>query len=91
MTPRRIPMASEPSVRTVIPALEVPTAMAARPRKPVSKVAASGAAGAAVSVLVWILRQVMAVEIPPDIAAALITLLMFAVGYAVPLADDHTG
>jgi hypothetical protein len=84
-------MASEPSVQAVIPALEVPTAMAARPLKPVSKVAVSGAAGAAVSVLVWILRQFMAVDIPPDIAAALITLLMFAVGYAVPLTDDRTG
>lgn len=49
-------------------------------RKPHPKVAAGGAAGAASIVLVWALAQA-GVEIPPEVASALTTLLSFGAAY----------
>ncbi len=48
--------------------------------RPHPKVAASGTAGAATIVLVWVLGQA-GVSVPPEVAAAVTTLLSFAAGY----------
>ena len=50
---------------------------------PVPKVAASGLAGATSTILVWLLQQGMGIATPPEVVAALTTLLMFGVGYLV--------
>ena len=44
------------------------------------KVAAGGVAGALTVVLVFVLTQV-GVELPPEVASALTTLISFAAGY----------
>ena len=48
--------------------------------KPVPKVAASGQAGAAALVLVYV-ANLLGLEVPAEVAAALVGLLMFAAGY----------
>ncbi len=48
--------------------------------KPVPKVAAAGAGGAAAIVLVYVFN-LLGVELTPEVAAAVTTLLAFAAGY----------
>ena len=48
---------------------------------PTAKVTSSGAAGAFVLIVVWALDDYADVQIPPEVAAALTTLLSFAAGY----------
>lgn len=48
--------------------------------RPQPKIAAAGVSGAAATVLVWILGEV-GVDVPPEVAAALATLLSFAGGW----------
>ena len=48
---------------------------------PTAKVASSGAAGAFVLIFVWVLDDYFGVQLPPEVAAALTTLLSFAAGY----------
>lgn len=51
--------------------------------KPVPKVAAAGTSGAAATVLVWI-ADAVGLDLPPAVAAALVTLAAFAAGYLTP-------
>ena len=48
---------------------------------PTAKVTSGGAAGAFVLLLVWALDDYAGVTMPPEVAAALTTLLSFAAGY----------
>lgn len=47
---------------------------------PTPKVAAAGAGGATSIILIYVL-SLMGVELPPEVAAAIATLLAFAAGY----------
>ena len=49
--------------------------------KPSSKIQAAGAAGAVTIVLVWALAQA-GVELPPEVASAITTIVATAAGYA---------
>jgi lipopolysaccharide export LptBFGC system permease protein LptF len=50
--------------------------------KPVySKVKASGLAGIIVTVIVWALGSFLGIEVPPEVAAALVTVITFIVGF----------
>lgn len=51
---------------------------------PTRKVAAGGFAGAATIVLVWALGAATEVAVPPEVAAAMTTVLTFAVAWWVP-------
>jgi putative flippase GtrA len=51
---------------------------------PRPKVAAAGIAGAATTILIWILNSLLGVEVPPEVAAALATILAFLAGYFTP-------
>jgi len=51
---------------------------------PRPKVAAAGIAGAATTILIWILNSLMGVEVPPEVAAAITTILAFLAGYFTP-------
>lgn len=53
------------------------------PLKPVRKVSAAGLAGALSVVLVFILGQ-FKIEVTPEVASAITTVLAFAAGYLVP-------
>jgi hypothetical protein len=52
---------------------------------PIDKVAHSVYVGAGVAVGVWALRNYARVDVPPDVAAAVVVLLSGAVGYFTPL------
>lgn len=51
---------------------------------PVPKMANAGATGAAVTLIIWLLRQYAGVEMPPEAAAGVATVLAFVVGYMTP-------
>jgi hypothetical protein len=48
--------------------------------KPVPKVAATGIAGAAASILV-VVANALGVDMPPEVAASVVAVVMFAAGY----------
>ena len=48
---------------------------------PTAKVASSGAAGAFVLIIIWVLDDYFGVQLPAEVAAALTTLLSFTAGY----------
>ena len=48
---------------------------------PTAKVASSGAVGAFVLIVIWALDDYAGVSVPPEVAAALTTLLSFIAGY----------
>ena len=48
--------------------------------KPVRKVSAAAAAGASVTLAMWLLKQ-FGVELPPDVSSALVTVGGFIAGY----------
>lgn len=50
---------------------------------PTNKVAAGGIGGSISVVLLWVFTQFVTVEIPPEIAAAIATIISFASGYLV--------
>lgn len=50
------------------------------------KVTAATLAGAVVTILIWLLRLVD-VEVPPEVAAAVTTVLAAAAGYLAPHTD----
>jgi len=50
---------------------------------PQRKVVAGGATGALSSIVVWLLQQ-QGIDVPPEIAVAITTLLSFVVSYLVP-------
>ena len=52
--------------------------------EPVPKVAAAGIAGALTAVTIWVATYLYQVDIPPDVASALTTLIAFAAGYMAP-------
>lgn len=52
-------------------------------QKPNRKVAAGGLSGGLSLIIVWLLGQTDA-EVPPEVAAALTTVITFVVGYFVP-------
>lgn len=54
---------------------------------PVRKVTATVLAGAIVTILVWAVHQFANVSVPPEVAAALVTVVSFLVGYFVPAAS----
>lgn len=49
-------------------------------KRPVSKVAAGGTAGAVSIVIVYIAGQ-LGVDLPPEVSSALTTIVSFAAGY----------
>lgn len=49
-------------------------------KRPVAKVAAAGTGGAAATVLIAIASQ-LGLDLPPEVAAAITTVLAFAAGY----------
>lgn len=58
--------------------------------RPTRKVSAGLTAGSVVTVLIWVLGLAN-VEMPPDVSAALVTLLTFATSWLIPnrlLRDD---
>lgn len=52
-------------------------------KTPSPKVVAGGAAGAAVTIIVWG-AGLLGVEVPAEVAAAAVVLVTFAAGYIVP-------
>ena len=46
-----------------------------------SKVKAAGIAGAIVAVLIWVLGAFWGIELPPEVAAALVTIIAFIAGF----------
>jgi hypothetical protein len=50
---------------------------------PTQKVTSAGAAGAFVTIVVWLVGAVTSVEVPGEVAAALTTIVAFAAGYLV--------
>jgi hypothetical protein len=50
---------------------------------PVPKVAASGLAGAIATIAVWLLQHILGITMPPEVGAAMTTLVMFGVGYMI--------
>lgn len=59
---------------------------AASPLKPVPKVAAAGTAGVAATVII-IVAQMAKVDIPPEVAAGVVAIVTFAIGW---WKKDHT-
>jgi hypothetical protein len=57
---------------------------------PVRKVAASGIAAAVVSIGVWALGKFAQIDIPPEVAASIVTVVSFLAGYLVPPAVGDT-
>jgi hypothetical protein len=51
---------------------------------PRPKVAAAGIAGTITTVLIWILHNLAGVDVTPEVAAALATVIAFAAGYFTP-------
>jgi hypothetical protein len=72
-------MATQSSVQIDSPRAVTP----AHSLAPVPKVAASGIAGAIATIAVWGLQQLLGITLPPDVVAAMTTLVMFGVGYMV--------
>jgi len=57
---------------------------------PVRKVNAAGLAGALMTVIAWMLSR-RGISMPPDVAAALTTVLSFVAGYLTPPAEARAG
>lgn len=53
------------------------------------KVAAGGVAGAVTIILVWILNTGAGVDVPPEVASAITTVLSFAAGYMMPSKSNN--
>jgi len=53
-------------------------------KKPNRKVVVGGLAGAVTSILMWVTPSVIDVEIPPEIAASITTVIFAVVSYLVP-------
>jgi len=51
---------------------------------PRPKVAAAGIAGAAATILIWILHDLAGVDVTTEMAAAIATILAFLAGYFTP-------
>lgn len=54
--------------------------------KPTRKVTSAGVGGAAGIVVVWA-AGLAGLEVPPEVAAAIVTLLSFGLGYLTPERD----
>ncbi len=63
-----------------LPSPGMPEKRAASAARPVAKVAASGQAGALALVLVYV-AGLLGLELPVEVAASLVGLIMFAAGY----------
>lgn len=50
---------------------------------PDRKVGSGFLAGAAVTIIVWLVEAFTDVDVPPEVAAALVTIISFAAGYYV--------
>lgn len=53
---------------------------------PVRKVGAAGLGGAAATAVIWALDSFAGIQLGEEVAAAVVTLITFAVGYVVPAA-----
>ena len=51
---------------------------------PRPKVAAAGIGGAATTIVIWLLNDMAGVEVTPEVAAALATIIAFLAGYFTP-------
>lgn len=51
---------------------------------PTNKMAVSLLAGAAVTVIVWIISETAGVDFPEPVVGALVTLVSFALGWLIP-------
>lgn len=56
---------------------------------PIDKVAYSAYVGAGVAIGVWGLRTYARVDVPPDVAAAMVVVLSGLAGYLTPLRPDE--
>jgi putative flippase GtrA len=48
---------------------------------PTSKMTAAGLAGGVAVIVAWALREFLRIDLPPEVSAALATLLAFGAGY----------
>jgi putative flippase GtrA len=64
--------------------------MAESTKIPTRKVAAGGIAGAITTVIISICKDAIGYEMSPDLAAAVTTLVSFAVSYFVPNPPEPT-
>ena len=56
--------------------------------KPIRKVTAGAAGGAAITVAIWTIKAVWKIEVPAEVAAAMTVLMTFLVSYQIPAAED---
>jgi|RhiMethySRZTD1v2_1073278.scaffolds.fasta_scaffold1014757_3 hypothetical protein len=56
--------------------------------KPIRKVTAGAAGGAAITVAIWMIKAVWKIEVPSEVAAAMTVLMTFLVSYQIPAAED---
>lgn len=58
-------------------------------RVPARKVGAGGIGGAVATVVIWTLSEFTPFKPEPAVAAAMSTLITFAVAYLIPSSDEH--
>lgn len=56
--------------------------------KPIRKVTAGAVGGAAITVILYMVKTVWKVEVPADVASAMTVLLSFAVSYQTSAGED---
>ena len=56
--------------------------------KPIRKVAAGAMAGAAITVILFLVKSVLKADVPADVASALTVLLTFGISYMTPAGQD---
>lgn len=66
-----------------------PTRVATATNYPIQKVMVPAAVGSFVTILVYILRAFAGVDLPPEVIAAVTTVLMFGAGYVTPLRAEE--
>jgi hypothetical protein len=53
----------------------------ASPLTPTPKVAAAGAGGIAATIIIFVCKRFLKVDVPPDVAAAVVAVVAFAAAY----------
>lgn len=54
---------------------------------PTAKAGSAGIAGALSVIVIWVLSSICKIEIPPEIASAITTVVAFAAAYIAPRTD----
>ena len=55
---------------------------------PRPKVAAAGIGGAVTTIVIWLLNDMAGIEVTPEVAAALATIIAFVAGYFTPQSPE---